>query len=277
MSIDDKARSPQPDAPGAPEGSAYSVRPLDGSTWDAFAELVERNGGVFGGCWCMGHHQTPDGGSYHQVRGIGKKATKEALVRSGQAHAALVFDEEGLAQGWAKYGRIDELPILAQHRRAYEKQPSARPGWRIACFYTDKNRRREGIARAALGGALDLIQEAGGGTVESIPRSPAAGSHTDGSCSRPPWSSSRTTASSGSVSSASGPGWCAVPSCPERVRHSRMQPTQGAVDLSCDNQLGGRSGHHEGRPGVRDELLVWGGQVFGHSTAPPHASLASTI
>ena len=37
------------------ESSSYTVRPLDASTWDAFAELVERNGGVFGGCWCMGH------------------------------------------------------------------------------------------------------------------------------------------------------------------------------------------------------------------------------
>lgn len=165
MGIDNRVISSR----AAPAGSAYTVRPLDGSTWDAFAELVERNGGVFGGCWCMGHHETPDGGSYHQVKGIDKRATKEALVRRGQAHAALVFDEEGLAQGWAKFGRIDELPILAQHRRAYEKEPSLRPDWRIACFYTDKSHRREGIARAALGGALDLIQEAGGGTVESMP------------------------------------------------------------------------------------------------------------
>ena len=164
-----QGHQPTAGRPGGTGGSGYSVRPLDGSTCDAFAELVERNGGVFGGCWCIGHHQTPDGGSDQQVRGIDKKATKQALVRSGQAHAALVFDEEGLAQGWAKYGRIDELPILAQHGRAYQKQPSARPDWRIVCFYTDKNRRREGIARAALGGALDLIQGAGGGTVESIP------------------------------------------------------------------------------------------------------------
>jgi hypothetical protein len=28
----------------------YTVRPLDASTWDSFAELVERNGGVTGGC-----------------------------------------------------------------------------------------------------------------------------------------------------------------------------------------------------------------------------------
>src|ERR1035438_352786 len=33
--------------------STYSVRPLDESTWPAFAALVERNKGVFGGCWCM--------------------------------------------------------------------------------------------------------------------------------------------------------------------------------------------------------------------------------
>jgi len=28
----------------------YTVKALDNSTWDAFAALVERNGGVFGGC-----------------------------------------------------------------------------------------------------------------------------------------------------------------------------------------------------------------------------------
>jgi hypothetical protein len=32
---------------GAP---AYSVRPLDESTWPAFAALVEQNNGIFGGC-----------------------------------------------------------------------------------------------------------------------------------------------------------------------------------------------------------------------------------
>jgi len=147
----------------------WTVRPLDGDTWDAFAELVERNGGVFGGCWCLGHHATPEGRSFHEVRGIDKRATKEELVRAGRAHAALVLDDEGRAQGWAKYGRLDELPLLAQHRRAYEKEPSTPPDWRISCFYTDTRHRREGIARAALAGALDLIGREGGGTVEATP------------------------------------------------------------------------------------------------------------
>lgn len=152
-----------------PETSSYTVRPLDASTWDAFAELVERNGGVFGGCWCLGHHEAEDGRSFHGIPGIDKRATKEELVRTGQAHAALVLDDSGSAQGWAKFGRTSELPILHQHRRAYERPEPARPDWRVACFYTDTKHRRAGVARAALSGALDLIARDGGGTVEAIP------------------------------------------------------------------------------------------------------------
>ena len=153
----------------ADERTSYTVRPLDASTWEPFAELVERNGGVFGGCWCMGHHATEDGTSYQGIRGLDKRAAKEDLVRTGRAHAALVLDAAGVAQGWAKFGRTEELPILHQHRRAYEKDEPRRPDWRVACFYTDTRHRREGIARAALGGALDLIAAVGCWTVEAIP------------------------------------------------------------------------------------------------------------
>jgi len=34
----------------------HAIRPLDASTWAAFAELAECNNGVFGGCWCMSYH-----------------------------------------------------------------------------------------------------------------------------------------------------------------------------------------------------------------------------
>jgi hypothetical protein len=29
---------------------SYTIRPLDASTWAAFAEIVERNNGIFGRC-----------------------------------------------------------------------------------------------------------------------------------------------------------------------------------------------------------------------------------
>jgi hypothetical protein len=52
------------------------------------------NDGVYGGCWRIVHH------SEYQ-RGVSDPRTlKEELVRAGSAHAALVFDEDDVAQGW---------------------------------------------------------------------------------------------------------------------------------------------------------------------------------
>jgi hypothetical protein len=34
----------------------YTARLLDASTWGAFAELVERNNGIYGGCRCIAFH-----------------------------------------------------------------------------------------------------------------------------------------------------------------------------------------------------------------------------
>jgi GNAT superfamily N-acetyltransferase len=152
----DQRRSPVSESEAAP----YTVRPLDGSTWDAFAELVERNNGIFGGCWCVGFHT-------EYQRGVGgHRALKEQLVRAGRAHAALVFDEQGLAQGWCQYGGADELTL--KHGREYRKEPPPPARWRITCIFADKRHRRQGIARAGLEGALAQIAEAGGGLVEAI-------------------------------------------------------------------------------------------------------------
>jgi GNAT superfamily N-acetyltransferase len=139
-----------------------TVRPLDAATWDAFAELVERNNGIFGGCWCIGWH--PE----RRQKGIDRRSVKEDRVRTGRSHAALVLDEDGVAQGWCQYGSPAELPGI-KHRVEYDKDAPPRPDWRITCFYVDKKHRGQGIARAALEGAVDQIGRAGGGLVEAIP------------------------------------------------------------------------------------------------------------
>jgi GNAT superfamily N-acetyltransferase len=141
---------------------SFTVRPLDASTWDVFAELVERNNGIFGGCWCIGFHtdRGPKGANHREV--------KKNLVDSDRAHAALVLDEDGVAQGWCQYGSPAELSNI-KHRRMYEKDAPPRPDWRITCFYVDTKHRGQGVARAALEGALDQIARAGGGLVEAIP------------------------------------------------------------------------------------------------------------
>ena len=115
------------------EGVPYTTRPLDASTSDPFAELVERNNGIYGGCWCIAHH-------LEYKRGVSDPRTlKEQLVRAGRAHAALVFDDDDVAQGWCQYGSPEELGL--KHSREYAKDPPPPARWRITCIFVDKRHR----------------------------------------------------------------------------------------------------------------------------------------
>ena len=140
----------------------FTVTELNASTWDTFAELVVRNNGIFGGCWCTGFH------AEGQQRGIDRRAIKHERVLGGRTHAAVVLDEHGIAQGWCQWGNPDELPNI-KHKRVYLKDAPPLPDWRITCFYVDTKHRGQGVARAALGGAVEQIARAGGGLVEAIP------------------------------------------------------------------------------------------------------------
>ncbi|MBL8930656.1 MAG: GNAT family N-acetyltransferase [Kineosporiaceae bacterium] len=137
-----------------------TTRPLDPSTWDDFVELMDRNNGVFGGCWCIGFH-TPPGFP------ADNRAAKHERVLSGTTHSALVYDQDGVVQGWCQYGTPVELPRI-KNSREYAKDLPPHPDWRIACVFVDPRHRGSGIARAAVAGALEQIAAAGGGLVEAI-------------------------------------------------------------------------------------------------------------
>jgi hypothetical protein len=142
----------------------FTVKALDPSTWDAFAELVECNNGVFGGCWCIGFH--PEGNDKPSSAAKHRKQKRDR-VRAGTAHAALVFEGENCV-GWCQFGPPEELPLI-KSRAEYEKGLVGLPDWRIACCFVGKGHRRVGVATAGLQGALALIAELGGGTVEGYP------------------------------------------------------------------------------------------------------------
>jgi GNAT superfamily N-acetyltransferase len=144
-------------------GSTYTVKALDASTWDGFAALVKTNGGIFGGCWCMGFHDDDDRENRPDVN----RRRKRERVRSGTAHAALVFDGSQCV-GWCQFGSPEELPRI-KSRAAYQRGQTTSPQWRIACCYVGKGHRRRGVATAALAGALELIAGLGGGSVEGYP------------------------------------------------------------------------------------------------------------
>ena len=134
----------------------YVVKPLDPSTWDPYARLVERHNGVFGGCWCTWFHTLH---SEKTFTAEGNRALKQRLVEEGRAHAALVFDGDE-AVAWCQYGSPEELPNI-HHRKEYEAALDTPPDYRITCIFVDKKYRRGGVTAAALCGAVDLIAQAG--------------------------------------------------------------------------------------------------------------------
>jgi len=149
---------------------SFSYKPLSAETWPAFARLVEKHNGIFGGCWCISFHLGPGEGKLGAAR---YRTMKERRVREGRAHAALVFDGPE-AVGWCQFGPTDELPNI-RSEKAYREGLRELPDWRITCFFVDRERRGDGIAKLALREALRYIAELGGGTVEAYPEDYADG------------------------------------------------------------------------------------------------------
>jgi GNAT superfamily N-acetyltransferase len=144
--------------------SGPTIKALDSSTWDDFAALVERNTGLFSGCWCVHfHHGVPDGRGEDEPN----RDFKRRMVEAGVAHAALVYDGPD-AVAWAEYGTPCELPNI-HHRKQYDAETVTPPDYRITCINVAKSHRGKGLGRLALRGALDLIAQAGGGVVEGYP------------------------------------------------------------------------------------------------------------
>ncbi len=142
----------------------FTSKALTPATWPDFAAMIEQHNGVWGGCWCMAFH--PEG--YEKDRNPEqRRAAKEGRVRDGCAHAALVYAADACI-GWCQFGSPEELPRI-KFGKAYRASASQLPAWRITCFFVDKRYRGQGVAAAALAGALHEISLLGGGTVESFP------------------------------------------------------------------------------------------------------------
>ncbi|MCI4337610.1 MAG: GNAT family N-acetyltransferase, partial [Thermoplasmata archaeon] len=105
-----------------------------------------------------------------------RRQLKERLVRAHRSHAALVYDGADVV-GWCQFGPLAELPARMGGPTRLGLAP---PDWRITCFFVDRDHRKEGVASAALAGALRMIAIRGGGTVDAYPSEtrgkPTAGS-----------------------------------------------------------------------------------------------------
>ena len=75
----------------------YRIEALTPQTWEAYARLMERHNGVFGGCWCTYFQTMHDDKTFDADD---NRSLKQRLVEEDRAHAALVFDGDE-AVAWA--------------------------------------------------------------------------------------------------------------------------------------------------------------------------------
>ncbi len=148
----------------------YRVEALSARTWNAYARMMERHNGVFGGCWCTYFHTMAGEKTYDADD---NRALKQRLVQQGRAHAALVMDGDE-AVAWAQFGTPEELPNI-YHRKEYDAAGDPPPDYRITCIFVDKKHRRHGVTELALRGAVDLVARSGGGVVEGYPHDTSDG------------------------------------------------------------------------------------------------------
>jgi GNAT superfamily N-acetyltransferase len=151
-----------PTGKSQPAASRFRIQELGLETWPDFERIMEKHNGVWNGCWCVAFHLKP--GESIQTASA-RRAYKKRLVRADRSHSALVYDGAEVV-GWCQFGPPAELPARMGR---IGKLDVALPDWRITCFFVDRDRRKEGIADAALAGAIRMIAAKGGGTVDGYP------------------------------------------------------------------------------------------------------------
>src|SRR5262249_50669651 len=138
-----------------------TVRPVTAATWPDFERLFDARGGPHY-CYC-----TP-----YRVRGdldnAAKKTTMAAFVQAGTPVGLLAY-ESGVPVGWCSVAPRQTYVKPARSRPMPRATPEDAATWTVLCFYVLRNRRRRGITRALLHGAVAYAHESRAKFIEGYP------------------------------------------------------------------------------------------------------------
>lgn len=170
------------------EGIRFTTKELSRKTWPDYERFFHRNGR--GSCGCMlyprGRHLPapagagrlngaggPDRSGKHfptrDLRRSQNLSEMKQLVERDRAHGILVY-ASGEVVGWCQFGRVEDLPIEPSGQILdwlLASDPATE--WRITCFLTLPEYRRQGVATLALATAVQAIRKRGGGWIEATP------------------------------------------------------------------------------------------------------------
>jgi ribosomal protein S18 acetylase RimI-like enzyme len=165
----------------------FTTRELSTRTWSDFVTFFSQVHGCACTLYSFGRHLTlvgttaaeradlygsPDRSRKHfpaqQQRRAQQLAAVRELLDEGRYHGILVYANDEPV-GWCQYGPVEDLPVDSNgvEEKMLARDPTS--AWRITCFTTRIDYRRQGVASTALAGALEAIRKQGGGWVEASP------------------------------------------------------------------------------------------------------------
>lgn len=166
---------------------SLTTRELSKRTWPDFVTFFSQVHGCACTLYSFGRHLplkgktaaeraelfgAPDRSKKHFPAQERRRAQEFAAVRelldAGRFHGILVY-AGGEPVGWCQYGPVGDLPVDPDRVEKRLLAREATSQWRITCFVTRMDHRRQGVASTALEAAVEAIRKRGGGWVEATP------------------------------------------------------------------------------------------------------------
>ena len=149
-------------------------QPLTAERWDDLERLFGAQGAC-DGCWCMWFRLS--GAQFHAGAGVQNRAALRQLVERGMPTGLIAYAGHEPV-GWCAVAPREQLSRLQRSalvRASDGARIDAAPVWSITCFYVPTAKRRRGVARTLVRGAIAYAWAGGATSIEAYPRDPQIG------------------------------------------------------------------------------------------------------
>jgi hypothetical protein len=148
-----------------PPSPAVEIFPLTPDRFDDLVELFGPDRGANSGCWCMWWRMPR--GDWKATPREEKRDRFRAIVEQGPPPGVLAYDGD-TAVGWCAVGPRKSLPQFNRSRVAAPFD-GVEGVFAVNCFYILSGRRRDGLMRVLLDGALAFAVGQGAKVIEACP------------------------------------------------------------------------------------------------------------
>ena len=153
--------------PGMPPTPELEIVPLTGERFADLADLFATGDPRW--CWCMyfrargrtWSNSSPDA-NRNELRKLAEDGERDGAIAPG-----LVAYRGGSAAGWVSLAPREDYERLAFSTML--RPIDDRPVWSIVCFVVGRHHRRQGVAAALLGAAIEYARAHGARTLEGYP------------------------------------------------------------------------------------------------------------